>query len=584
MQYFEDAPNLPGELLEAHEENKLVFICGAGISKNSGLELFEGLTNQVIEDLGGTLEPEEEMLMKANSYDKVFSLLERDERFGFEQVRESVKKNLATPSKPNLEVHKSILKLSKNRENELKLITTNFDVLFEEADDTIKSYKAPLLPIPKPDRWSGLVHLHGCIEDDLKNLVLSSSDFGIAYLTERWASRFVSELFRHYTVLFIGYSVDDPVMKYLIDAIAAERKRDSRIGSAYAFVASNDNEVNKIESQWKTKNIVPIIYKAKEGDHSLLNKTLWAWAKSWTGGLESKHNIVSKIGKNKPKSIPQNEIEKLIWAISSDKSGSTARTFAKLGKKAPIEWLTIFDKESLLSIQDEESGLKSELVDRSFYDHSTTTLSTVQRELMDWITFHLDEMILVEWVIDKGFILHPALRSRIQYELYRVELSKGFNKFWKVLTNHVLSNKTGYFYRDIEFFKQEYTPLFKQSILTLFTPLIIPKKSYSFSLFKSEESNTEVNNYEKLSDVASFELKSKFEHFNHNISSLKKREDWREINKDLIFDILEKLKNTLDLYSVIGAATEFYDPTYTKRQSIEKHDQNHNHSFDSHLI
>ncbi|MEQ9090336.1 MAG: SIR2 family protein [Balneola sp.] len=583
MQYFEDAPNLPDELLEAQEENKLVFICGAGISKNTGLELFEGLTKQVIEDLGGTLESEEEMLMEVNSYDKVFSLLERDERFGFEQVRESVKKNLATPSKPNLEVHKSILKLSKNRENELKLITTNFDVLFEEADDTIKSYKAPLLPIPKPERWSGLVHLHGCIEDDLKNLVLSSSDFGIAYLTERWASRFITELFQHYTVVFIGYSVDDPVMKYLIDAIAAERKRDSRIGGAYAFVASNKIENDQIESQWKTKNIIPIIYRSYDNDHSLLNKTLSAWAKSWTGGLESKHNIVSKIGKNNPTSIPQNEVEKLIWAISSDKSGSTARTFAKLGKKAPIEWLTIFDKENLLSIQDEESGLKSELVDRSFYDHSTPTLSTVQRELMDWITCHLDEMILVEWVIDKGSILHPALRWRIQYKLYRVELSKGFNKFWKVLTNHVLSNKTGYFYRDIEFFNQKYTPLFKQAILSLFTPLIIPKKSYNFSLFKLEESNTEVN-YEELSDVASFELMSKFEYFNHNISSLKKREDWRELNKDILFDLLEKLKNTLELYSIIDKATEYDDPTYFQRQSIERHDQNHNHSFESQLI
>jgi hypothetical protein len=50
-------------------------------------------------------------------------------------------------------------------------------------------------------------------------------DFGTAYLTERWASRFVAELFNHFTVLFVGYGMNDPVMRYLVDAIGADRHR-----------------------------------------------------------------------------------------------------------------------------------------------------------------------------------------------------------------------------------------------------------------------------------------------------------------------------------------------------------------------
>jgi hypothetical protein len=32
----------------------------------------------------------------------------------------------------------------------------------------------------------------------LNRLVVTSGDFGLAYLTERWAARFVSELFHNY--------------------------------------------------------------------------------------------------------------------------------------------------------------------------------------------------------------------------------------------------------------------------------------------------------------------------------------------------------------------------------------------------
>lgn len=583
MQFFENAPNIPDELLEAHRENKLVFICGAGISTNSGLELFKGLTNQVIQDLGVVLKHDEAKELEVEAYDKVFSLLERDHRFGSHQVRNSVKKNLTTPADPNVEVHKSILQLSKSTSNELKLITTNFDLLFEECDNNIQVYRAPLLPIPKRDRWSGLVHLHGCIDDDLRNLVLTSSDFGIAYLTERWASRFITELFSHYTVLFIGYSVDDPVMKYLIDAIAAERKKDSRIGDAFAFVASENKSEDDIRSDWEAKNIHPVIYDSSVDNHSLLNKTLKAWAKSWSGGLESKHNIVSKVGRNNPNSIPENEIEKLIWAISSDITGSTAKTFSKLGKDAPIEWLHHFQKSGLLGIQDEDSGLNSKLVDRNFYDYSTPTLSKIQQELMIWIVCHLDKMILVEWLIDKGFILHPALRWRVQYTLHQVQIPKGFRKFWSVASHLINSNRNEISYLDTDFYKQEFTPLYKQTILAFFDPILIPKKTYR-SLFADLYPQTEEINFERLSDVANFDLESNYKHLSHNISSLKAREDWRYLNEELLFDLLQKLKYCLDLYTAIDRATEYYDPTYVSRQSIEKHEQNHNRSLESKII
>jgi hypothetical protein len=84
------------------------------------------------------------------------------------------------------------------------------------------------------------VYLHGLLpenlsEEDLNRLVVSSGDFGLAYLSERWAARFVAELFRGYTVCFVGYSINDPVLRYMMDALAADRLMGEAPVEAFAF-------------------------------------------------------------------------------------------------------------------------------------------------------------------------------------------------------------------------------------------------------------------------------------------------------------------------------------------------------------
>lgn len=87
------------------------------------------------------------------------------------------------------------------------------------------------------------MHLHGIIDDaidpDGENFVFTSADFGTAYLTERWASRFAGESFRNLTVFFVGYGVNDPVIRYMTDAIAAERRKgDKNFLKLYVLAAT----------------------------------------------------------------------------------------------------------------------------------------------------------------------------------------------------------------------------------------------------------------------------------------------------------------------------------------------------------
>ena len=55
MRFIKGGPEVPDRLVEFHEDGKVVFFCGAGISYPAGLPGFEGLTRRLFEDLGEDL-------------------------------------------------------------------------------------------------------------------------------------------------------------------------------------------------------------------------------------------------------------------------------------------------------------------------------------------------------------------------------------------------------------------------------------------------------------------------------------------------------------------------------------------------
>ncbi|MDR4481620.1 MAG: SIR2 family protein, partial [Nitrospira sp.] len=206
MQFVTHGPDIPDELVQAHEEGRVVFFCGAGISYPAGLPDFKGLVEEIYR-LNGTVPSDiEREAFDRWQYDGTLDLLERR----LPGQRLAVRRALAQVLKPlrrkrASDTQAALLRLARSREGALRLVTTNFDRVFHMAAkrtrQAFQAYAAPMLPIPKNSRWNGLVYLHGLLpekSDDtaLNRLVVTSGDFGLAYLTERWAARFVSELFR----------------------------------------------------------------------------------------------------------------------------------------------------------------------------------------------------------------------------------------------------------------------------------------------------------------------------------------------------------------------------------------------------
>ena len=54
MQFVTNGPDIPDALLQAHEEGRVVFFCGAGVSYPAGLPGFKRLVEQIYQ-LNGTL-------------------------------------------------------------------------------------------------------------------------------------------------------------------------------------------------------------------------------------------------------------------------------------------------------------------------------------------------------------------------------------------------------------------------------------------------------------------------------------------------------------------------------------------------
>jgi hypothetical protein len=285
----------------------VVFFCGAGISYPAGLPDFKGLVEQLIAKLGTSFMPAERQAYENDQFDATLFLIEQR----FPGRRGAVRAAVADILKPKLrrknatKTHEAILELSRDSNRDVRLVTTNFDRIFESilasSSLEIPHFPAPYLPIPKKSRWHGIVYLHGLLpkipnEKDLDRLVLSSGDFGLAYLTERWASRFVGELFRTYTVCFVGYSISDPVLRYMMDALAADRMLGESSPEAFAFGGFEIGCEESARTQWESKGVTPVLYQITplKRDHSALHRTLEEWAGIYRDGVLGKESVVCR--------------------------------------------------------------------------------------------------------------------------------------------------------------------------------------------------------------------------------------------------------------------------------------------------
>ncbi len=632
MQFITNGPDIPNELLQAHEEGRVVFFCGAGISYPAGLPGFGGLVKSIYAKTGTVPELIEDRAFTKGQFDATLNLLE--DRLPGQRRGLAMRKALAEVLKPNLrkkgatDTHAALLHLARNRQGMLRLVTTNFDRIFESVAKRERKpfvgHVAPMLPIPKGSRWDSLVYLHGALpekpdDSSLNRLVVTSGDFGLAYLTERWAARFVSELFRNYVVCFVGYSINDPVMRYMMDALAADRMLGEVTPQAWALGECTPGDEANQTIEWKAKGVNPILYAVPAGtyDHSALHRTLKVWAETYRDGVNGKEQIVVSHALARPSASTQQDdfVGRMLWALS-DKTGIPAQKFADFNPAPSLDWL--FD--AFMQDHFGHSDLRRFDVPPREQCDDKLTFSLARRpapysrapwmqltsaatgdtgwddvmfNLARWLLRHLNDPALILWVAKQGGQLGSQwhwLISRRLDEIAELESAEkhaelaeiranapkaipsvAMRRLWQLL----LSGRVKGYQRDLDLYKWQsrlsregLTTALRLELRELLSPRIILSKP-----FRIGQSNDDSVEPSHIRDVVSWELVLVADHVHSSLRDVP-AEQWARALPALADDLQMLLRDALELRQDMEEADALFDNAYWDLPSISHHPQN----------
>lgn len=606
MQLIPEGPNIPEALLNAHADGTVVFFCGAGVSLDAGYPLFAGLVKELEKRNPVSSTPELQKAIKDGEYDFALSIIQRKLARNAIKLRRDTAEILSGRPK-TLKNHTSILRLSRLRDGTCRLITTNFDRLFIKAAeklDPVGVDSAPKLPIPKVDRWDSILHLHGVLpakpsDLELGNLVLTSADFGEAYVTDSYCSRFVVELLRNFTVVFVGYSLNDRIMRYLLDAISySEKFFDDTAGKGqfkkpYAFVEHNESDKAEVVRVWDLKEVTPIPYfveealRREQGSHYRLYNTLNAWAELASGGQNAR--VTLALNEATKPFIAEDTFgqERLLWALRDEK-GKAAEALATVETReqtASIDWLPFFSKNGLLdqvyspaelqalTVQhrgETENAIEERYLGSATNGNGVSRLKPVSANLVRWMQWHLDSVELVDWVLENGAVPHPEFSWeywRRKTASSRLSLSDDQRRLWDILTSNAYAQShlpTGHWF-DLRENLDLRKPFDALEFLTHVTPKLVLKPSV-FREFK-DHGETYFGQFE-------IELKLRNHEMDYNVGQIIDTPARQGGLENLCEQLSQLVRSGLDWLSLVDKASDEQDLSGYWIPSVSTHGQN----------
>jgi hypothetical protein len=324
LRFVPDGPEVPNLLLSQWRDGKVVFLAGAGVSvalpsdlpsfKKLVLLVYQKLKDPLFEAIveaqkAGSVEERNKYLSSCNlsaerivegrlyfkeEYDRLFAALESrldQDSNGLvvsQRVRDTVASILRQHGGCN-KGHRDLIQLSiasrqaagNSSRSTCRVATTNFDLLLEDAaalsfSSPLASFDARTAPRPGSYDFEGIIHLHGMLDVDVArpgNLILSSRDFARTYLRSGVAANYIYDLARRYRLILIGYSADDPTMRYLMDAVGEDAALFDDMNKPYAIAARDASDTadflgDVFAATWRAKNIEPCPYDLRKGGDS----------------------------------------------------------------------------------------------------------------------------------------------------------------------------------------------------------------------------------------------------------------------------------------------------------------------------
>jgi hypothetical protein len=439
---------------------------------------FVGLTRYVIEffdppadsDIMAAFRPWLDGQSAANvPLDQIFNLLHLE--YGKDEVNALVTDRLSAP----LEIkdfgreHGLIKRISSSQSGVPQIVTTNFDRLFEagQEGEHLVLHVPPAFPdLNFGSAIEGITYLHGRLVEPASEshpYVLSSADFGRAYLSEGWATNFIRHLLERYTVVLVGYQAEDPPIKYLLQGLNHDGKYDR--SKLYAFDRGLPEE---IEAKWRDRGVTAIAY----SDHRDLWKSMESWADRADGPRRWRSSIIAKCQQDPKDMVPheRGQVAHILRTVQG------ARLFSEADPAPHPEWVCVLDANVRSAKQSRGYGDGAEVFDPwAAYglDDDLRDISEDDREqgvsndnllvwrdeddsphdfhrlggafgkipkrlshLITWIGKSIDSPVLAWWAIRQNG-LHPLLLQQLEWQ---VEHSRALNDrarhIWNLILEH----------------------------------------------------------------------------------------------------------------------------------------------------
>ncbi|MGE6164844.1 SIR2 family protein [Aeromonas rivipollensis] len=480
MRFFADGPSIPDLLLERCDSGRVVFLCGAGVSIPSKMPDFVELTRYVVDFFDPT--PDSGIMQAFQPWiddhlgekpgiktplDQIFNLLHQE--YGREEVNALVTERLQASNGTATQgrEHELIKRISSRQPSIPQIVTTNFDRLFELGDHRLTCHVPPAFPnISLGASLDGITYLHGRLADigsELHDYVLSSADFGRAYLSEAWATNFMRTLLEHFTVVLVGYQAEDPPVKYLLQGLNHDGQFDrSRL---YAF---DKGRAEDIEAKWRDRGVTAIAYE----DYPHLWKTFAGWAERADDPRKWRASVIAMSQKD-PKELTPHERGQVAHVLRTVQG---ARLFSEVEPKPHPEWICVMDANVRLAIpkgegceddeffdpllaygldddlraipgDDRRQGISNDNIlawrDGDDYPRDCHRLAgsfeTIPKRLghlITWLGNSIDSPVIAWWAVKLNG-LHPQLLQRFEWQIERSDtLHPRARHIWNIILEY----------------------------------------------------------------------------------------------------------------------------------------------------
>lgn len=225
------------QIKHAIETDSLIIFVGAGVSKNSGLPLWDDIVDVFKEELNLQEQDDTNVFKVPQYYYDTFG----QNRY-FQRLEEIFKP--FNNAEPNF-AHDYIAKIKPKH-----IITTNYDDLLEKRFSVSDMQYDVItedsdIPYSRSDHY--LIKMHG--ELSRKNIVLKENDY-LEYEDNFYmVSNLIKSLIMNHTVLFLGYSLNDPTFNSIFSLIQKSFGNNSKRAYLYTPDVQSDTQVKYYEKK-----------------------------------------------------------------------------------------------------------------------------------------------------------------------------------------------------------------------------------------------------------------------------------------------------------------------------------------------